>query len=87
LKKCISKLPQVLINIRVSEKKPIERIPALYEKICECEAKLKNSGRVFVRYSGTEKLMRILVEGRDAKEIEAIAKELAKIAEKEVGAK
>ena len=87
LKKCMSKLPQVLVNVRVSEKKEIRRISPLYKKICECEEKLKNSGRVLVRYSGTENLMRIMVEGKDAKEINSIAKELSKIAESEVGAK
>jgi phosphoglucosamine mutase len=87
LKKCITKLPQVLVNIRVSEKKEIRKISPLYKKICECEAMLKDSGRILVRYSGTENLMRIMVEGKSEKEIGRIAREIAKIAEKEVGAK
>ena len=54
--------PQVIVNIKVREKKPLESIPAVAERIREAEAALADSGRVVIRYSGTEALARVMIE-------------------------
>ncbi len=54
--------PQVTININVREKRPLDSIPAVAAAIRAAEADLKDSGRVVVRYSGTESLARVMVE-------------------------
>jgi phosphoglucosamine mutase len=55
--------PQKLVNVRVKERRPIEELAHLRIAIRECETKLDGSGRVLVRYSGTEPLLRVMVEG------------------------
>lgn len=69
--------PQVLINCKVSRRIPLEDIKGYDQLIKDVEAKLKGEGRIFVRYSGTEPLLRILVEGRDRRQIDAYANEIA----------
>jgi len=87
LKKCMKKAPQVLVNVEVREKKPIEKIPLLRKEIASAEKLLGEDGRVYVRYSGTESLMRIMVEGAREDEIKGIAERIAEIARREVGKK
>ncbi len=65
LRNIMTNAPQILKNIPVSQKIPLEEIPGYYEMISKVEAKLKDSGRVFVRYSGTEPLIRVLVEASE----------------------
>jgi phosphoglucosamine mutase len=72
----LEKSPQALRNVRVSRREPIESSPALSGAIDKARAALDGRGRVFLRYSGTEPLLRILVEGTDEREVAAIAKEL-----------
>lgn len=86
LKRIMAPYPQVLVNIRVREKRDMEAIPGVKEIIKGMEERLNGRGRVFIRYSGTEPLARILVEGRDQKEIEQIAEELADVIRREIGA-
>ena len=74
--------PQVLYNVRLSEKKPIEEIPGLSEAQKKFEKKLDGRGRILIRASGTEPVIRVMVEGEDEKEIDEIAKELSSIIEK-----
>jgi len=69
--------PQYLLNICVAEKKPFKEMKNLTEKIKTIESKLGEKGRVLVRYSGTENKVRILVEGKDKKEIKKYAEELS----------
>jgi len=57
--------PQVIVNIKVREKKPLEEIPAVVERIRAAEAELADSGRVVIRYSGTEALARVMIEAED----------------------
>ncbi|MBI3299849.1 MAG: phosphoglucosamine mutase [Elusimicrobia bacterium] len=57
--------PQVLLNVRVSRRVPLEKLPTFQSELKRAERSLKDSGRVFVRYSGTEPLLRILVEAED----------------------
>lgn len=58
--------PQVLKNLRISQRVPFEQIPGYFEMISKVEKKIGNSGRIFIRYSGTEPLIRVLVEAQDA---------------------
>jgi phosphoglucosamine mutase len=74
------KTPQALRNVRVSRRQPIEDSPALSDAVRRAEAALDGRGRVFLRYSGTEPLLRILVEGTDEREVTAIADDLEKAA-------
>jgi phosphoglucosamine mutase len=74
------KTPQALRNVRVSRRQPIEDSPALSDAVRKAEAALDGRGRVFLRYSGTEPLLRILVEGTDEREVRAIADDLEKAA-------
>ncbi len=73
----IKKTPQILINVEVKEKKPIDELKNVSKKIKEVEEKLKDKGRVLVRYSGTENLARVLVEGDNENEIKKYAEEIA----------
>jgi phosphoglucosamine mutase len=78
--------PQILINIPVREKIPFERLPAVQRAIKEAEHKLASNGRVFVRYSGTEQLARVMLEGKNEKEIKVLAENIASAIKKELGA-
>jgi len=54
--------PQVIVNVKVREKKPLDGIPSVVSAIQQAENELKDSGRVVIRYSGTEKLARVMIE-------------------------
>jgi len=77
--------PQILLNIDVREKKDLTKIASVTAAISSIEHKLKNRGRVFVRYSGTEPLARITIEGQREDEIRVMAEELAAVLKKEIG--
>jgi phosphoglucosamine mutase len=77
--------PQVLLNVRVRERPNIEDVPALAEAIGEAERRLGGRGRVLVRYSGTEPLLRIMMEGPERAEIEALSKNVARAARAVIG--
>jgi phosphoglucosamine mutase len=62
--------PQVLRNVRMKERRPLESWDALQRVLRAEEARLGTRGRILVRYSGTEPLLRIMVEGQDAAEVE-----------------
>ncbi|MRR35604.1 phosphoglucosamine mutase, partial [bacterium] len=80
-------LPQVLVNVRVAEKKDIMTIPEVATLIRGVEEKLKDEGRILIRYSGTEPLLRIMLEGQDKYQITGWAKEIADLVEKKMGGK
>ncbi len=86
LRRSFDLFPQKLVSIRVKEKKPIEELPTLAKSIRKLEEKYKNSGRVNVRYSGTELVLRVMLEGPDSKIVEKDVSELAKLVEREIGA-
>jgi phosphoglucosamine mutase len=86
LKRQIRLFPQVLENVRVKERKPIEEIPSAHQLIEAAEKTLGSQGRVFVRYSGTEPLIRIMVEGENDAEIRKIASGIADEIRKSIGA-
>jgi phosphoglucosamine mutase len=65
--------PQLLVNVRVREKKPLEEMPRLIHEIRACERELSGSGRIVVRFSGTEPLLRVMVEGPEQSQVQAMA--------------
>ncbi|MDQ1453938.1 MAG: phosphoglucosamine mutase [Acidobacteriaceae bacterium] len=69
--------PQVIVNVRVREKQPLEQIPEVSERIQEAETALKGKGRVVVRYSGTEALARVMIEAESREEMERHAERIA----------
>lgn len=70
-------LPQVLINVRLAERKDIMEISDVAALIKNVEGKLGDNGRTLIRYSGTEPLLRIMIEGQDTYEINTWAREIA----------
>ena len=76
LKKVMERVPQTLKNIEVKEKVPLSQMPDLEKIITSMDQKLSGQGRVLFRYSGTESVARIMVEGKNTSEIEAMADEL-----------
>lgn len=80
-------LPQVLVNVRVKQRQDIMTIPVIAATIKAVEEKLGNEGRVLIRYSGTEPLLRIMLEGQDKYEITGWANEIADLVRQEIGEK
>ena len=80
----VSKYPQVLINEKIAKKIPLERLPETSKFIKCVESKLGDNGRVLVRYSGTENLLRVMIEGQDKVEIKKMAESIIKLAKKEI---
>jgi len=68
--------PQVLLNLRVRERFDLQRVPAIAAVIAKVEAQLAGSGRLLVRYSGTEPLLRVMLEGRDEREIRDLGQQI-----------
>ncbi|MBN1273420.1 MAG: phosphoglucosamine mutase [Candidatus Aminicenantes bacterium] len=77
--------PQVLLNIPVTQKKPFETFPDFQTTREQIQNRLGATGRLNVRYSGTELLARIMVEGKDETEIEGYARQIADIIKKNSG--
>lgn len=77
--------PQLLVNVRVKERKPIDQLPRVQDEIRACEAALNGSGRVLVRFSGTEPLVRVMVEGQDAAIVGIWADRIAAVLREELG--
>ena len=69
--------PQTLVNVRVREKTPVDDVPEIVAAITRVEAALAGHGRVLVRYSGTEPLLRVMIEGEDQASVQAWAEEIA----------
>jgi phosphoglucosamine mutase len=80
----IEKFPQVFVNKKISARIPVEKLPESCELIKSYERSLGEDGRILVRYSGTENLLRVMVEGKEIKEIKTIAKNIADNIEKEI---
>ncbi len=74
--------PQVLKNVRTSQKLPLKRIPGFQKKIKDLEKKLGSDGRILVRPSGTEPVIRVMVEGKDKSIINSMANELCDMVKK-----
>jgi phosphoglucosamine mutase len=77
--------PQRLVNVRVRERKDLDQLPAVAAEIRAAESAFGASGRVLVRFSGTEPLARVMVEGPDLKRVEAFAHRIAARIRAELG--
>ncbi len=77
-------VPQVLVNLRVSKRVPLDQVKGFPELIQNINDRLKGQGRTFIRYSGTEPLLRILVEGPSQTKIQSYADEIAELLKKEL---
>ena len=82
---CLTKFPQVLVNVPVRAKPPLDTIEGLKPRVQTLEGQMNGAGRILLRYSGTELLARVMVEGREQAEIEGIAQELAGIIRRAIG--
>jgi phosphoglucosamine mutase len=82
---CMRNFPQVLVNVKVKEKRDLASIPEIAQRIAGIEKTLEGSGRLLIRYSGTESKLRIMLEGDDETEIRRYADELAGLIQKNIG--
>jgi len=85
LAQCLVKFPQVLVNVRAKSKPPVGSIPDLAERVQVLEAEMNGAGRILLRYSGTESLLRVMIEGEEQARIEHMAEELAGIIRRAIG--
>lgn len=86
LKQVMIPTPQTLLNIKVRDKPPVSSLPSVAREIIHAEKELEGTGRVLVRYSGTEKKCRVMVEGQDAQAVQAHARRIAEAIEQSIGA-
>jgi phosphoglucosamine mutase len=77
--------PQTLVNVRVRERKDLSSVAPVADAMARVEEKLAGNGRLLVRYSGTEPLLRIMIEGKNQQEIQAWAAEIAQVVRQELG--
>ena len=84
LAKSIQRYPQTLINVPVKEKRPIQEMPHFQKIVADAESTLGASGRLLLRYSGTENIFRVMVEGEEPSLIDKIARSLATAVEAEM---
>ncbi|MFT4552273.1 MAG: phosphoglucosamine mutase [Chlamydiales bacterium] len=81
----VKRCPQALVNITVASKPPMEGINSLKTVIAKVEKHLAGTGRVLVRYSGTENICRVMVEGQKQKQVVEYADDIAKVVRDEIG--
>lgn len=81
----LRRMPQLLLNVPVAERRPFEELAGVTAELDKVSARLEGRGRVLLRYSGTEPLARVMVEGEDAAEIEALANRLADAVRQDLG--
>jgi phosphoglucosamine mutase len=85
LKKDMPKYPQVMINVQAANTSKLENNTIIARAIAEAELALGDTGRVLLRPSGTEPVVRVMVEGEQAAQVETLARQLAKVVEAELG--
>jgi phosphoglucosamine mutase len=86
LAKVMEPFPQVLYNVKVKEKKDLSEFPEIQARISQIENDLAQFGRVLIRFSGTEPLLRIMVEGEDETKLHQYAQDLVALVKKHIGA-
>jgi len=86
LSKIIDLYPQLLLNVKIRKKKELDKIKGLPELLDRNQSRLKGRGRINIRYSGTEPISRVMVEGEDVALIKEIADELADAIQRDIGA-
>jgi phosphoglucosamine mutase len=77
--------PQVLLNVRVREKRDLRTVPAVADAMKRVEDRLAGNGRLLVRYSGTEPLLRVMIEGQDQQEIQGWATQIVNTVKEHLG--
>lgn len=77
--------PQTLVNVKVRQKRPFEEVPEISEAVGKLEKELGSKGRLLLRYSGTENLARVMIEGENQEKIDFQARQLAEIIRKSLG--
>ena len=77
--------PQVLVNVRVRQKQDLGAVPPVAEAMARVEQRLAGEGRLLVRYSGTEPLLRVMIEGKDQQQIQTWAAEIANAVRQHLG--
>ncbi len=82
---CMKTYPQTLVNVKVRERRDLESIPEIAGRMAEISGKLEGTGRLLVRYSGTEPKVRVMIEGENEVEIKQLAEELAGLIRKKLG--
>jgi phosphoglucosamine mutase len=85
LAQVMQRLPQVLVNLKVPEKRPLATLPLASAAMAAVEAKLGKDGRILVRYSGTEAKIRVMIEGPDEAMIGEFAQEVVAAISKDFG--
>jgi phosphoglucosamine mutase len=78
--------PQVLMNVRVQQKVDLHAVPGVAAVIADVESRLAGNGRLLVRYSGTEPLLRVMLEGKDEGEIRRWGQEIVDAVKQHLGA-
>lgn len=81
----MNKYPQKLINVRVSERIDLNQNPSISQGVKDLETELGDTGRVLLRYSGTEPLVRVMVEGQDEAQVERLARQLSQVVQDTLG--
>jgi phosphoglucosamine mutase len=81
----VTKYPQTCINVKVKSKPPLSDLRKVQEAIGNVEKVLGDSGRVLVRYSGTENILRVMVEGRNQKQVHQLAQSISNAVHEELG--
>ena len=79
-------MPQTMINVKLPARRNVVDLPAVQSEVAAVETILGQRGRVLLRPSGTEPLIRVMVEGEDAIEVQQLARRLADVVAGEVGA-
>lgn len=82
---CMKTYPQILVNVKVKERKDLATIPEVARRMAELEKMLDGTGRLLVRYSGTEPKVRVMIEGENQSEIKKLAEDLAGLIREKLG--
>jgi phosphoglucosamine mutase len=78
--------PQVIVNVKVKSKPPLESLPAVAQALADAQTTLGDNGRVVLRYSGTEPLARVMVEAEHQTDVERFSKSIADALHSAIGA-
>jgi len=85
LASCMKTYPQILVNVKVNQRRDLASIPEIAKHMSEIEKKLDGTGRLLVRYSGTEPKVRVMIEGENQNEIKVLAEDLAGVIKGKLG--
>ncbi len=81
----LERLPQILVNVAVARKQPFEELPRVSRELAHAHESLDGRGRILLRYSGTEPVARVMIEGEDGAEIRDLANSIAEAIRSELG--